>query len=303
MAEIKFECPNCGQHIVTDEEYAGINCECPTCSQPLTIPSVETINMEIGQQQCAEDVSQSMETTRYRMINGKVYRSQKEFDKAIKELSSGLCKIIKVEYDKGNYILFSLKRPGRYEICYFTNEQQHLLHYYIPQKYIATILKNCLTSNDFANIPSSVDQIENEIQFYSYKSSYVRKKSSNFDWKQFFSMDNNNLGCGGVIILLLLALFFLYLLYGGGGSGASSSSYSSSTSSSSSNAGGYQCKGCTAWSPSPFGSGGYCSRCAEKGAKAYLERFAERAIKEETGLDAHVRMEKNNGKYEFKVSY
>ena len=34
-----------------------------------------------------------------------------------------------------------------------------------------------------------------------------------------------------------------------------------------------------------------------------MERFAERLIKEETGLDTRVRMEKNNGKYEFKVSY
>ena len=116
-------------------------------------------------------------------------------------------------------------------------------------------------------------------------------------------MDSNNLGCGGVIIQLLLTLLFLYLLYGGGCSGASSSSSSSSTSSSSSNAGGYQCNGCTAWSPSPFGSGGYCSRCAEKRAKTYMERFAERAIKEETGLDSRVRLEENNGKYEFKVSY
>ena len=139
MAEIKFECPHCGQHIVADEEYAGINCECPTCSQSLTVPSVETINTEVCQQRCAEDVSQSMDTAPYRILNGEVYRSQKEFDTAIKKLHNGKCEVIKVEYDKFNYILFILKRTGRYEICYFTNEQQHLLHYCIPPKYIATI--------------------------------------------------------------------------------------------------------------------------------------------------------------------
>lgn len=290
MAEIKFECPHCGQHIVADEEYAGINCECPICSQALTVPSEETINTEACQQRCTEDVCQSMATAPYRILNGEVYRSQTEFDKAIKKICNGQCEVIKVEYDKSNYILFTVKRTGRYEICYFTNGEQHLLHYCIPPRYIARILKNCLNSNEFSNIPFTVEQIQNEIQ--------GRSKSTSFNWNQFFSMDSNNLGCGGVIILLSLSLL-LYLLFGSLGSGASSSS------SSSSNAGGYQCKGCTAWSPSPFGSEGYCSssRCAEKRAKKYMERFAERLIKEETGLDTRVRMEKNNGKYEFKVSY
>ena len=34
-----------------------------------------------------------------------------------------------------------------------------------------------------------------------------------------------------------------------------------------------------------------------------MEKFAERLIKEENGLDLDVRLKKNNGRYEFKVRY
>ncbi len=280
MAEIKFECPHCGQHIVADEEYAGINCECPTCFQPLTIPSVETINMEIGQQQCAEDVSQSMETTRYRMINGKVYRSQKEFDKAIQKLSSDLCKKIRVE-DKSNYLLFTLQPSKKYEISYFVNKKHNTLRQHIPSKYIPLIFKNCFENDDFSTALCN-------------SSEFQRRQR---EWNKTKGIFQGCLwGCGGIVGIIILIFVFGSIMM-------KLESVFSSTSSSSSNAGGYQCNGCTAWSPSPFGSGGYCSRCAEKRAKTYMERFAERAIKEETGLDSRVRLEENNGKYEFKVSY
>jgi hypothetical protein len=38
MAEIKFSCPQCGQHISGNENWSGYRIQCPTCSTTLTVP-------------------------------------------------------------------------------------------------------------------------------------------------------------------------------------------------------------------------------------------------------------------------
>ena len=38
MAEIKFACQSCGQHIATEEEYIGMPCQCPICHSIFLIP-------------------------------------------------------------------------------------------------------------------------------------------------------------------------------------------------------------------------------------------------------------------------
>ena len=38
MAEIKFACPQCGQHIAGNEQWAGHQIQCPTCATTLTVP-------------------------------------------------------------------------------------------------------------------------------------------------------------------------------------------------------------------------------------------------------------------------
>jgi hypothetical protein len=38
MAEIKFACAQCGQHISGDEQWAGHQIQCPTCGAALTVP-------------------------------------------------------------------------------------------------------------------------------------------------------------------------------------------------------------------------------------------------------------------------
>ncbi len=39
MAEIKFACPNCGQHITCDELWGGHQLDCPSCKNPLVVPA------------------------------------------------------------------------------------------------------------------------------------------------------------------------------------------------------------------------------------------------------------------------
>jgi len=38
MAEIKFSCPQCGQHISGNEQWSGHQIQCPTCATTLTVP-------------------------------------------------------------------------------------------------------------------------------------------------------------------------------------------------------------------------------------------------------------------------
>src|SRR5271170_8239015 len=38
MAEFKFSCPQCGQHIACDTGYAGMQINCPTCQQLIVVP-------------------------------------------------------------------------------------------------------------------------------------------------------------------------------------------------------------------------------------------------------------------------
>src|SRR5436305_6886189 len=39
MADIKFACPHCSQHITCDELWGGHQLECPSCKNPLTVPA------------------------------------------------------------------------------------------------------------------------------------------------------------------------------------------------------------------------------------------------------------------------
>jgi DNA-directed RNA polymerase subunit RPC12/RpoP len=38
MPDMKFACPQCGQHISANEQWSGHQIQCPTCSKPLTVP-------------------------------------------------------------------------------------------------------------------------------------------------------------------------------------------------------------------------------------------------------------------------
>lgn len=38
MSESKISCPNCGQHILAGEEWAGLTVNCPSCQRPIVIP-------------------------------------------------------------------------------------------------------------------------------------------------------------------------------------------------------------------------------------------------------------------------
>jgi hypothetical protein len=38
MAEIKFACPQCGQHISGNEHWSGHQIQCPTCATTMTVP-------------------------------------------------------------------------------------------------------------------------------------------------------------------------------------------------------------------------------------------------------------------------
>lgn len=39
MAEFKFSCPHCDQHILVDEGYAGVQINCPSCQELIVVPA------------------------------------------------------------------------------------------------------------------------------------------------------------------------------------------------------------------------------------------------------------------------
>ena len=41
MADMKFSCPQCGQHIGYNEEWAGLQIECPACHNSIIVPQVQ----------------------------------------------------------------------------------------------------------------------------------------------------------------------------------------------------------------------------------------------------------------------
>src|SRR5581483_6280614 len=43
MAEMKFSCQGCGQHIQCDEQWSGRQIACPACGATLTVPIVASI--------------------------------------------------------------------------------------------------------------------------------------------------------------------------------------------------------------------------------------------------------------------
>ena len=42
MAEMKFSCPQCGQHIGYNEGWAGHQIECPACQSAIIVPHIQT---------------------------------------------------------------------------------------------------------------------------------------------------------------------------------------------------------------------------------------------------------------------
>ena len=45
MADIKFSCPQCGQHISCDEPWAGHQIECPACHNNITVPQAQVTSV------------------------------------------------------------------------------------------------------------------------------------------------------------------------------------------------------------------------------------------------------------------
>jgi hypothetical protein len=48
MADIKFACPQCGQHISGNEQWAGHQIQCPTCATTLTVPQAPPAPKPVG---------------------------------------------------------------------------------------------------------------------------------------------------------------------------------------------------------------------------------------------------------------
>jgi Domain of Unknown Function (DUF1080) len=48
MAEFKFSCPQCGQKILCDTGYAGLQINCPSCQRPVVVPPPKAAAAPVG---------------------------------------------------------------------------------------------------------------------------------------------------------------------------------------------------------------------------------------------------------------
>ena len=59
MADIKFSCPQCSQHITCDEPWAGHQIECPACHHNITVPHAQGPSVAIPQSVLTREVSKA----------------------------------------------------------------------------------------------------------------------------------------------------------------------------------------------------------------------------------------------------
>ena len=61
MADLNFNCPQCGQNLTTDESLSGSEIECPSCSKPIEIPSAGDENVDRTEAEPAPPVTEEPE--------------------------------------------------------------------------------------------------------------------------------------------------------------------------------------------------------------------------------------------------
>ena len=61
MADLNFNCPQCGQNLTTDESLSGSEIECPSCSKPIEIPSAGDENVDRTEAEPAPPVTAESE--------------------------------------------------------------------------------------------------------------------------------------------------------------------------------------------------------------------------------------------------
>jgi len=59
MADIKFSCPQCGQHITCDEPWTGHQIECPACHNNITVPHAQVSSIVIPPAVLTREVSKA----------------------------------------------------------------------------------------------------------------------------------------------------------------------------------------------------------------------------------------------------
>ena len=61
MADLNFNCPQCGQNLTTDESLSGSEIECPSCSKPIEIPSASDENVDRTEAEPAPPITKEQE--------------------------------------------------------------------------------------------------------------------------------------------------------------------------------------------------------------------------------------------------
>lgn len=205
MPDIKFECPKCGQHIATEEEYAGMSAQCPTCSCSLTIPDVSSAVNTDSDEVIMHIKSDSWESI---LAHLKLVQSRNIRKLTLVNEKNGSLSLERNEYyiatfDDNRNILTTLSTALTFKKVIEIFEE-----FYKTQ----TINRRKIRWTKVEILDGKLSKCTERFSSKVLSENQVYRKLTDFDWKHFFSMNSKNLGCGGIIIMLVSPLLLGLLL-------------------------------------------------------------------------------------------
>lgn len=214
MSDIKFECPKCGQHIVT-EEYFGMEIQCPTCSCNLIIPDVSHDTNNDSKEMVMYIRTDSWENilAQLKLVQNRNIKKLTLFNEVNESLSLIRTEHYTAIFDNKDDTFVTLSTTITFKKVIEIFEDFYKIQTINRQKIRWANVKELDKNKKRTTCTTVSSKIISENQ--------TRKKTTDFNWKQFFSMDSKNLGWGGIIILIFP--LFLLLVFGSLGPCASSS--------------------------------------------------------------------------------
>lgn len=215
MSDIKFECSKCGQHIVTEEEYSGMEIQCPNCSCKLIIPDVSHGTNNDSKEMVMYIRTDSWENilAQLKLVQNRDIKKLTLFNEANESLSLIRSEHYTATFDNKDDTFVTLSTTITFKKVIEIFEDFYKAQTINRQKIRWANIKELDKNLKRTKCTTASSKIISENQ--------TRKKTTDFNWKQFFSMDSKNLGCGGIIILIFP--LFLLLVFDSLGPCASSS--------------------------------------------------------------------------------
>ncbi|MFC1452038.1 hypothetical protein ACFLSJ_01685 [Verrucomicrobiota bacterium] len=85
MADLKFACPHCGEHVLASDKMSGLEADCPHCSQPFVIPGPAELGEGMPSAPSSDQVAQEVGRTRQMLTEGYILWLKGQEDESYRE--------------------------------------------------------------------------------------------------------------------------------------------------------------------------------------------------------------------------